>query len=89
MSIGPRFCDKTFQGRDGTTGGECWWVFISSARITMEDARKWCDDNADGLVLFGDHHRMQFFGQTVWTKYAGWVGFVFEDDAMLFYLSFA
>ncbi len=83
LAIAPVFEEKDFDG----SGGECWWVRVSDKRATVGDVKQWCGDNGVSHFLFGDRHfDFKLRGDN---RFARWVGFVFEDDALLFYLAHA
>ena len=81
MSVAPTFGERDFDGN----GGECWWVCVDDQRITLGKARQWCEDNGVAHFVFGDRHfNPQLRGNDRFTR---WIGFVFEDDALMFYLA--
>jgi hypothetical protein len=86
-SLAPQFCTKEFDGPNGTSGGDCWWVWLTDKRATEPQAREWCDDNGVTLVVFGPKHFNVGSGDA--ERFVRWVGFVYEDDALMFYLAHA
>lgn len=92
MSRAPHFTTMCFEETDGEQ--ECWWCELDEGLVTDEAARAWCADNGIEFFVMGRRYWGSFgFGKRPFRigreRYLKWIGFVFEEDAMMFYMRFA